>query len=58
MLMKTVGIVLIVLGGFGALGVLLPLIGSIFGLSFLALKLAIPLVMLYVGVRLVRREDY
>jgi hypothetical protein len=49
MLMKIVGIVLIVLGGFGALGVLLPLIGSIFGLAFLALKLAIPLVMLVCG---------
>ena len=57
MLSKILGIILILLGGLGILGVVFPIIGSILGLAFLLLKLLIPLLMLYVGVRLLRRED-
>jgi hypothetical protein len=59
MLSKILGIILIVIGGSLALGVLFQLIGSIVGLLWAMIKLAIPLVLLYVGYRLLTREpDY
>ena len=58
MLSKLLGIILIVIGGSLALGVLFHLIGDIFGLLWTLIKLAIPLVILYIGYRLVTREPY
>ncbi len=56
MLKKILGILLIVVGGYLALSILFPLIGSIFGLFFLALKLVLSLIILYVGYRLTRQD--
>ncbi len=59
MFAKILGILLIIIGGSLALGVLFQLIGTLFGLLWALVKLAIPLVLLYVGYRLVTREsDY
>lgn len=57
MLVKLVGILLIVIGGYVALGTLFPLIGSAFMLAIVALKLLAALVIAYVGYRLITRED-
>ena len=56
MLARILGIVLIVVGADVALGVLFPLIGSVFGLLFLILKLAVALAMVYAGTRLLARD--
>ena len=56
MLSKLIGILLIVIGGGIALGTLFPLIGSIFGLAFLLVKLAIAIGCIAVGYRLLVRE--
>ncbi len=59
MLARILGIILLVVGGIGALGVILPLIGSIFGMLWLLIKLIIPLILIYVGYRLLNRDtDY
>lgn len=59
MLAKILGVALIVLGGFGTLALILPLIGSLIGQAFLLVRLAGALLMLYIGIRLLRRdEDY
>jgi hypothetical protein len=57
MLAKLIGILLIVIGGGIALSVLFPLIGSVFGLAFLLIKLAIAVGCIAVGLRLVNKED-
>ncbi|MFT5365154.1 MAG: hypothetical protein ACI8V2_000091 [Candidatus Latescibacterota bacterium] len=57
MLVKLLGILLIVVGGVIALQVLFPLIGSVFGLAFLLVKLAVAVGCVMVGLRLVNRED-
>lgn len=57
MLAKLIGIVLIVIGGYIAITVLFPLIGSLFGLTFLLLKLAIAVLCIGIGYRLLKRED-
>ena len=57
MLTKIIGILLIVIGGIIALNVLFPLIGSIFDLAFLLIKLAIAIGCIAVGYRLVNRDD-
>ena len=54
---KIIGILLIVIGGSLALAVLFQLIGTLFGLLWALIKLAIPLILLYVGYRLVTRES-
>ncbi len=54
MLAKLIGIVLI--GGYTAITVLFPLIGSLFGLIFLMIKLAIAVVCIAIGWRLIKRE--
>jgi len=58
MLTKIAGVVLVAVGGLSALGIVFPIIGSILGLGFLLLKLLIPLLMVYIGVRLLRKEEY
>ena len=59
MLLKILGIILIVIGGVMALGVLFPLIGSVLGFVVLLVKLAVALVILFFGYRLLTRdEDY
>ena len=57
MLAKLIGIVLIIIGGIVALNVLFPLIGSVFGLVFLLIKLAIAVGCVAVGYRLVNKEN-
>lgn len=57
MLAKLIGIILIIVGGGIALGTLFPLIGSVFGLLFLAIKLAIALGCAAVGYRLLVRDS-
>ena len=57
MLAKLLGIALVVVGGILSLGVLFPLIGNIFGMLWLLVKLIIPIVLIYVGYRLLNRED-
>ncbi len=56
MLIKILGIVFMIVGGGTALWTLFPLIGSIFGLLGLTLKLAVSLVFLYVGHRLFSQD--
>ena len=57
MLVKFIGIVLIIIGGGIALKVLFPLIGSVLGLAFLLLKLAVAIGCIAVGYRLLTREE-
>lgn len=56
MLSKLIGILLIVIGGAIALGTLFPLIGSLFGMAFLLVKLALALGCIAVGYRLLVQE--
>ena len=56
MLLKILGIILMIFGGFTTLSVLFPLIGSVFGFVFLVIKLAIGVAILYFGYRLFTRE--
>ena len=57
MLVKIIGILLIVVGGAIALKTLFPLIGSVLGLAFLLIKLAVAIGCVMVGLRLVNKED-
>lgn len=57
MLAKLLGIILIIVGGVSALGVVFPLIGNILGMLLLLAKLLIPLVLIYIGYRLLNREE-
>ena len=57
MLAKIVGILLIVIGGSIALGVLFDLVESIFELLWILIKLVVPLVIAYVGYRLLTRDS-
>ena len=57
MFAKVLGIILIIVGGILSLGVLFPLIGNLFGMLWLLIKLIVPLVLIYIGYRLVSRED-
>ena len=56
MFAKLIGLLLIVIGGYIAFKVLFPLIGSLFGLGFLLLKLALAIGCFAVGYRLIRRD--
>ena len=56
MLLKILGLILIIFGGITTLGVLFPLIGSALGFVVLLVKLAIGVVILYFGYRLVTRD--
>lgn len=57
MLVKIVGILLIVAGGWAALGTLFGLIGSIFMLAVVSIKLLVSVAIAYVGYRLMTKED-
>jgi hypothetical protein len=57
MLAKLLGIILIVVGGIGALGIIFPLIGNVFAMLWLLVKLIIPFVLIYIGYRLLNREE-
>jgi hypothetical protein len=56
-LVKLVGILLIIVGGWVALGTLFPLIGSIFMLAIVSVKLLIAIGIAYLGYRLITKED-
>ena len=57
MLTKLLGIIFLIVGGAIALGVLFPLIGSLFGMLFLLVKLAVAVVFLYVGYRMLTQDQ-
>ena len=57
MFIKLVGFLLIIVGGWVALGTLFPLIGSIFMLAIVSIKLLIAVAIAYLGYRLITRED-
>ena len=57
MLVKLVGILLIIVGGWVALQTLFPLIGSIFMLAIVSIKLLIAVAIAYFGYRLINKED-
>ena len=57
MLTKIISILLIVIGGIIALNVLFPLIGSVFELAFLLIKLAIAIGCIAVGYRLLNKKN-
>ena len=56
-LIKILGILLIIVGGWVALGTLFGLIGSILTLAIVSIKLLIALAIAYLGYRLITRED-
>ena len=56
MIVKLVGILMVFAGGVIALQVLFPLIGSVFGLAFLLVKLAVAVGCVMVGLRLANKE--
>ena len=55
--MKLLGIALIVVGGSMILGTLFPLIGSVFALAFVLVKLAISGAITYLGYRFLTRDE-
>ena len=57
MLAKLLGIMLILVGGYLSLHILFPLLGNILDTALLLLKLVIPVVLIYVGYRLLDRDD-
>ena len=57
MLAKLIGIVLIIIGGYIAITVLYPLIGSLLESIFHLIGLAIAVVCIAIGWRLIKRED-
>jgi len=56
MLTKLLGIIFLIIGGAITLGILFPLIGNLFGLLFLLVKLAVAVVFLYVGYRMLTQD--
>ena len=56
MLVKLVGLLLILVGGWVALDTLFPLIGSIFMLVVVSIKLLVALAIAYFGYRLLTRD--
>ena len=59
MLFKIIGILLIVVGGWVALGTLFGLLGSILMLAIVSIKLLVALAIAYLGYRLITKEkDY
>lgn len=58
MLAKLFGITLLVVGGFVAFCLLATLIGAIFGIFIFALKVAIPVMLGYLGYRLITRDRH
>ncbi len=58
MLAKLFGIALLVVGGIVAFCLLMALIGTIFSILIFALKVAIPVVLVYLGYRLITRDRH
>lgn len=58
MLAKLFGFALLVGGGFVAFCLLMALIGAVFSLLIFALKVAIPVILIYLGYRLVTRDRH
>ncbi len=58
MLVKLFGIALLVVGGIVAFCLLMALIGTIFGILFFALKVAVPVILVYLGYRLITRDRH
>ncbi len=58
MIMLVFGIVLLVIGGIVAFCLLMALIGTIFGLLIFALKVAVPVILVYLGYRLITRDRH
>ena len=56
--MLVFGIALLVVGGFVAFCLLMALIGTIFGILFFALKVAVPVILVYLGYRLITRDRH
>jgi len=58
MLAKLFGIALLVVGGFVAFCLLMALVGTIFSILIFALKVAIPILLVYLGYRLITRDRH
>lgn len=58
MLAKLFGIALLVVGGFVAFCLLMALVGTVFSILIFALKVAIPVVLVYLGYRLITRDRH
>lgn len=58
MFAKLFGIALLVVGGIVAFCLLMALIGTIFSILIFALKVAIPVVLVYLGYRLITRDRH
>ena len=56
MLAKLLGVLLLIVGGMIALGILAALVGTVIGIAVFLLKLAVPVLLVYVGYRLVTRD--
>ena len=58
MLVKLFGIALLTVGGFVAFCLLMALIGTVFSILIFALKIAIPILLVYLGYRLITRDRH
>lgn len=58
MFAKLFGIALLAVGGFVAFCLLMVLVGTIFSILIFALKVAIPVVLVYLGYRLITRDRH
>ncbi len=58
MIMLVFGIALLVIGGIVAFCLLMALIGTIFGLLIFTVKVAVPVVLVYLGYRLITRDRH
>ena len=58
MLANLFGIALLVVGGIVAFCLLIALVGTIFSILIFALKVAIPILLVYLGYRLITRDRH
>ena len=58
MLAKLFGIALLAVGGFVAFCLLMALVGTIFSILIFALKVAIPILLVYLGYRLITKDRH
>ena len=56
MLAKFFGLILLIIGGCVAVGILTMVIGTMVGLLVFALKVAVPVLLIYGGYRLLTRD--
>ena len=57
MLSKLFGLLLLVVGGMIALSILVALVGTVIGIAMFFLKLAVPVLLVYLGYRLITRNQ-